>query len=171
MLTLGDVLAAIAILLTTSLAALSAMVLSSLLFPDRTARAATEIERHPWKCAMAGFFAGLPLVLIGLVLFQVPHPVVRVLGLLVMLLVLMLAAAGSGGLAQLAGKRILTASADRTQLSAITLGGVLVVGVASLPLAGWLILAPMLLLCSLGAGVRAFRPAKRAVPSAVPEAQ
>jgi len=171
MLTLGDVLASIALLLTTCLAALSAMVLSSLLFPVRTSRAATEIERHPWKCALTGFFAGLPLALIGLVLFQVPQPVVRFVGILVWLLVLMLAAAGSGGLAQLAGKRISDASGDRTRLSAVTLGGVLVVGVAALPLAGWLILAPLLLFCSLGAGVRAMRPSHLTSAVPVTEAQ
>ena len=171
MLTLGDVLAAIAIFVSTCAATLCAMVLSSLLFPIRTARAAIDIETHPWRCALAGLFAGLPLSLVGLILFQVPNPLVRLLGILVMLLVLMLAAAGSGGLAQLAGKRLAAVSESGGTLASTTLGGVLVIGTASLPLAGWFLLAPMMLLCTLGAGVRACRPKNSPAQVVVAEAQ
>lgn len=152
--TLGDVLAAVSIIVTTGFAVLWAMILSALLFPKRTTAVASDIESHPWKCVLAGTFFGVPLVLIGLVLFQIPNPLARILGVFVFLVVLLLAAAGSGGLARLVGQRISSHSKLTSPFASISLGSFLIAGSAILPLVGWFLIAPLFTLCALGAGVR-----------------
>lgn len=151
MLTLGDVLAVVSTLFLSAFAATCTMVVSALLFPRRTSRAARDIEAHPWKCALAGAFFGLPLALIGLALFSIQSPALRVCGIFVLLAVMLFAAAGSGGLARLIGERI----SPQAPLQSILFGSFLVTGAVLLPFAGWLLLGPLCLLCSLGAGVRA----------------
>jgi hypothetical protein len=152
--TLGDVLAAVALVVTTGFAVFCAMVLSALLFPSRTTRAAREIEFHPWKCVLMGAFLGLPWALIGLIVFQVPSPVFRVIGGLIVISVLVLAAAGSGGLAKLVAQRVAQSSKLDTTLTSVSVGSFLIVGAALLPVIGWLFLAPVFTLCALGAGFR-----------------
>lgn len=169
--TLGDVLAAVALVVTTGFAVFCAMTLSALLFPNRSTRAAREIEFHPWKCILVGAFLGLPWAWIGLVVFQVPSPVFRVIGALIVMSVLIIAAAGSGGLAKLVSQRVASASKLETPLASVSVGSVLVVGASLLPVVGWLILAPLFTLCALGAGFRtAFRSSKQSTQVQVSEA-
>lgn len=162
---LGDVLAVVSFVALTALALLCAMALSALLFPVRTSRAAKEIESHPWKCALVGLFLGAPIVTVGLVLYQVAHPLVRLLGVFVSLVLVLVAAAGSGGFARLVGDR-LRARGGLSEAGGIIGGSVMVIGTSLLPLAGWFLLAPLILVISLGAGFRTL-PSKR--PVALPQ--
>ena len=155
--TLGDVLAAVAIVFSTAFALFCCMVLSALLFPVRTARAATDLVQHPWKCGTTGLFVGLPVVLFGLVLFNVAHPVARIAGLFVVTAALVLVAAGSGGLARLVGARVSQDSNLDSSIVQVSSGAFLVVGSTLLPLVGWLFLGPLFTICALGAGVRSMK--------------
>lgn len=152
--TLGDVLAAVALVVTTGFAAYCAMVLSALLFSTRTVRAARQLELYPWKCFLMGLFIGVPWALIGIAVFQIPNPLSRVIGALILMSELIIAAAGSGGMARLVAERVRKDSQVDAPLVAISLGSLFVVGAALLPVVGWLFLGPVLVLSSLGAGFR-----------------
>ncbi|MBS1723922.1 MAG: hypothetical protein JSS66_13325 [Armatimonadetes bacterium] len=154
---IGDVLAVLSLVVTTGIALLCAMVLSALLFPERTTRAARQIESHPWKCVMSGLVVMVPVLLLCLALFQVPNPLARTAAVIVSLVVVLVAAAGSGGLARLVGQRIKRGHIDDQSLPEVAMGSALVIGTSLLPLAGWFLLAPLMLVCSFGAGVRTMR--------------
>jgi len=161
---IGNVLAVVATVFTAAIALLCTMVLTSLLFPARSARAATEVEAHPWKCALTGLLLGGAFFLVGTVLFQIPNPVTRFLGVLVYLAFVLVACAGSGGLARLVAARITSRDRSDPPLWAVAVGASLVVGSSLLPLVGWALLAPLILVCSLGAGFRSGRRSKTVVP-------
>ena len=169
--TLGDVLAAVSLVITTGFAAFCAMLLSALLFPSRASRAAREIEFHPWKCTLVGLFIGVPWALIGIQIFSVPNPVFRVFGLGILLILFFVAAAGSGGHAKLVAGRIARTSKFDSELGSAALGTFLVVGASLLPLVGWFVIAPILSLSAIGSGlVTSFRRKSRTSVVKVSEA-
>ncbi|MBS1715990.1 MAG: hypothetical protein JST30_16810 [Armatimonadetes bacterium] len=161
---IGNVLAAVATVFTAAIALLCTMVLTSLLFPARSARAAKEVEAHPWKCALTGLVLGGAFFLVGTVLFQIPNPVTRTLGVLVYLVFVLVACAGSGGLARLVASRIDARNSSEAPLWAVAVGAALVVGSSLLPVVGWALLAPLILVVSLGAGLRSGRKDRAPVP-------
>jgi uncharacterized membrane protein len=102
---------------------------------------------------------------------SVPHPVVRLLGILIGLFALALAAFGAGGLARLVSDRVRGAGSGESRLSALVKGAALVVGAAMIPVVGWLFVAPVLVMLCLGAGLRSLRPNRPVrVPSVSTEA-
>lgn len=169
MLTLGDVLATIATIVFFGLASLCAMPLSIVIFPTKTEAVAKRLEEHPWKSGVWGIFAGTPLIVLGIILFQIPIPLVRAMGLLLFLAIFLIAIAGMGGFALLVGQRLASSRNPvseanlRPTLSQIFLAATLLVGAAMFPIVGWFLLVPLLFLCSLGAGISTIKSKRKIV--------
>lgn len=154
MVTLGDVFLIFAGLLGVSLAAWAAMVLSCMLFPARCATGAQELEYHPVRAFFIGLSILLPVGGVGMFLIALPAPVAKFLGLVVWLILLAFAAFGSGGLARLVGQRVQTTGGASTFYGGYVRGASLVVLACHIPLVGWFLFAPLLLVCSLGMATR-----------------
>ncbi|MEX2244038.1 MAG: hypothetical protein WD716_09365 [Fimbriimonadaceae bacterium] len=161
---LGDVLATIAIILFSGLAAWAGGLLSAMIFPERTERASNNFEYRPW----ATFFIGLALMLVssffGAVLFGIPNPVSRFLGGAIFAAILGIAVFGSGGLYRLVARRVRTSGGAETDYHSLAKAGMLVVAAELLPFFGWFLLFPYVLIASFGAGCMALgRPARKRV--------
>jgi len=154
MVTLGDVFLLFAAMVGISFAIWGAMLLTCMLFPARCAAAAQELEFHPWRAFGIGLAVFLPVVIVGGFLTALPLPIFKVAGVGVYLLLLSLAAFGSGGLARLVGQRVQTTGGASTFYGGYVKGATLVVLTCHLPILGWFLLAPVILICSLGAGIK-----------------
>lgn len=154
MVTLGDVFLLFAATVGISFAAWGAMLLACMLFPARCAASAQELEFHPWRAFAIGFAVLVPFIIVGSILISLPPPLFKFAGVGTFLLMLSLAAFGSGGLARLVGQRVQTTGGASTFYGGYVKGATLVVLTCHLPLLGWFFLFPVILICSLGAGVK-----------------
>ncbi len=154
MVTLGDVFLIFAGLLGVSLAAWASMVLSCMLFPARCATGAQELEYHPIRAFFIGLALLIPVGGLGLFFIALPAPPAKFFGLMIWLVLLAFAAFGSGGLARLVGQRVQTTGGASTFYGGYVRGASLVVLACHIPLVGWFLFAPLLLVCSLGMATR-----------------
>jgi hypothetical protein len=145
------------------------MLLLAALLPRVVRRSKQALERSPWRAFFIGlanylFLGGISLVLLNI------EPLAW-LGLLIAAGLLGVTGLGMSGLASLVGERLARLSGGQTQLPPLeggTEGGIsplkqliwgsVVLELASLlPLLGWFLLAPILLMVSFGAAILAWR--------------
>jgi len=157
--TLALVQAMVAIILTIVATWTGLLVSVAFLLPGNTARSERLISFEPWKCFFSGL--GIAVVLaIGLVLASAGPPLIKLIGLGILMAVGAVIAIGSAGVAQTIGKR---GEPD----GVVPTFGMLVRGslVYSLglgfPLVGWFVFAPLALTMAAGAGIMAFAPGER----------
>jgi len=156
MTTIGDVLMIVSTLLATASATWAALVLAALLFPGRTAAAAQELENHPYRAMVSGLTVVVFGGAVGFVLISLPLPLVKLAGLTVFGLIICLAILGGGGLTKLVARQVKGAGGPSEAFAGYLRGAALLVGTCSLPLIGWLVLAPVVLVLGAGAGLRSF---------------
>ncbi len=122
------------------------------LLPQAVARSAEAYARRPVACCLYGVLIGLPtvLILIG-ALDKLPHPVLKVLAVLLLAVILVIAFLGSAGLAKRIGLG-LPSPADAERPARPVLRGGVVLGLVFIsPVLGWFVLMPMAFLSGLGA--------------------
>lgn len=141
------------------------------LFPTRTQRAAAVATHLPIRAALVGFvnLGFFTLLSVGFFVLgeATGQGIFAIPGLLLLSLLLMLSAVGLGGVAPLAGQRLLPTAPPFRQ----TLTGALALTLAVYaPLIGWLILFPYLLALGLGALLLGFfiRPVQPGQPNPSP---
>jgi hypothetical protein len=149
--TIGDVLATTAGILAACASLWAALLVTLLLFSDRTRAAAERIQGSPWRCAGVGALVLLSAGFVTVVLVNQPNGVLKLMGWLSLAFLLALATFGSAGLSRVVAERIVTADSAVPPFRAAGYGAGLLVASGLLPILGWLILAASLL-TSLGAG-------------------
>ncbi len=156
-LTFGDVLGAVALLVGICVSAWTTLVLFSLLFPARAARAASSIRTSAGSMGLRGFGIALVVVVAILALAQYQLPITKLAITGILLALLSLAALGASGLAMLAADRVLENEPNLSPYAALMRGAALVVVPGLLPVFGWFLVAPAMLFVGIGAGTRALR--------------
>lgn len=150
---LGDVFATIAVILFSGLAAWAGGLISAILFPQRTERASLDFENRPW----ATFLIGLGLLAVfgffATLLFL--PAATRGLGAFCYAGMLGVAVFGSGGLFRLVARRVSDHGGATSDYQAMAKAGLLVIAAELLPVFGWFLLLPYVLVASFGAGCRA----------------
>ncbi len=155
MLIIGDVLAFLAGITLLAASSWALTMCTSLMFPGRTERARDLLFAKPWQTLLVGI---LLLALPGTVsvsLLAQPLPGLKLLGWIGLMLLLAMAAVGSGGLATLVSARIRALAPELTLLAATGRASAIIVTAALFPVLGWFVFTPLTLLFSLGAGFRA----------------
>ncbi len=178
--TIGDVLATAAGILAACASLWAALLVTLLLFSDRTKAAAERIEGRPWRCAGIGTLVLLSAGLVTVILMNQPNGLFKLMGWLFLAFLLALATFGSAGLSRVVAERIVTADSAVPPFRAAGYGAGLLVASGLIPVLGWLIFAASIL-TSLGAGALTLKPRKTAkvrlsdavdpvdtVPAAVP---
>ncbi len=155
--TIGDILAVIAAVLTVGVTWAAAVLLTSLACSARAIRAQQSLLEAPGKTLLRGIGVALVFAVL-LVIFGMNHagPVRLIAGVLYALLGA-LTALGSAGIVRLIGERIQETGTRMTPFAALTRGTVLYVAAGFLPIIGWFLIVPVALLLSLGSGVMALR--------------
>lgn len=168
MTTLGDVLSIVAAILGGFLTLWAAVVAFSLMFPNHVGRAEAALA-EPRKTTLRGLFLALSLGTLSIAMSANPLPLMKGLGLILLMWLLGVAVLGAAGVAQVAGRRI-QALGDMQPYPALVRGAAFIVGGTMLPFLGWFAFGPLLLAASLGAGWKAvvnFSFRRRATPEAV----
>ena len=153
MVTIGDVFSVVAAILAICVSAWAFMLTTALLFRQRTHIAQSDIEARPWRAFGIGLLLLLTIGVVSLGMIGNPIPGIKLMGTLLMLGLLSIAAVGGGGLAQLIGERMRPMDPALSAYGAIGRGAAIIVVAGLLPLVGWWVFAPVVLAVSLGSGV------------------
>ncbi len=161
--TIGDVLAVIAGLLTVGAAWAATILVVALAFPTRVAAAQGKLTASPGLCLARG----LGIVVIGGLLAAMFWGAAagghRLLAGVVLGGLGLLAALGSAAMARLLGERIDAMGSPMTPFASLTRASVLYVTAGFLPVIGWFVLMPLALMLAVGSGVAVLRGEKKAV--------
>jgi hypothetical protein len=139
------------------LSAWATLLAFSLLFPDRATKAADSIHGSPVKMGLLGTGITALLFVGGILLLQQPLPLVKLVGWMLLLANLSLAAMGCSGLATIMAGRVQKHEPNLSAYAALMRGAALVVVPGILPFFGWFLIAPAVLLVGVGAGTKALR--------------
>ena len=168
MVTIGDVVAVVAILAGLGVTGWATVVGLAFALPGATARSRARIESDAGGVGIVGVL-WLLVPIFGLILMNVPNPLVKLVGTVVSSASLLIAAIGAAGLASLVGDRISSASGLSTYAGVVKGAGFLAAAV-QLPIVGWFVALPVVLLIGLGAGFPAVLAGRRSrVPEILPE--
>jgi hypothetical protein len=159
--TLALVQATVAIILTMVATWTGLLVSVAFLLPGSASKSEQLIAFEPWKCFLRGLGVGA-LLAIGLAAAGIGNPVIKLVGLGILMFVGSLIAVGSAGVAQTIGKR--GEAAGATPTFGMLVRGSLVYSLAlGFPFVGWFVFAPLALVTAAGAGVMALVPEPRNV--------
>ena len=151
----GDVLMTVAIYLSLAATGYAAILAAGLFFEPATARARERVAFGVWRTALIGLLIAATLGTISFAMMAAPPPALKILGMAFMGALLFIAAIGASGLAKLGAERICEAHPNMPHFTARSRSAMLIVGASMMPIIGWLIVAPLVLAVSLGAGWRA----------------
>lgn len=173
-LTFGDVLAFVAGILATGATLWAAILVSTLLFRERAMRAEIALAERPLKTLFLGAGIAGTAGIGGIILLNLPHGLLKLMGWVVLLVLLSLATLGSGGLALRVSDGIRGMDEKLPTWATACRAAALLVAAGMLPVLGWFLLFPAMMLASLGAGWQAVMVKQRetaaaAAAAAVPE--
>lgn len=161
MTTIGDSFAIVALLALLGLTTWALLLIASLLFGQRAESAMWEYTHRP----LAGFGTGILILLtwgsLSIVLLNLPNPILKFLGFLGILLPFLVSVIGSAGLCGLIAQRIRDAEPGLSPYAAMVRSSMLVAVAWFFPVLGWFLIAPVILITSLGIGIKSLRPSKR----------
>ena len=145
MVTIGDVFSVVSVLIGIGVTSWAFLLMCSLLFASRMEIAHQAVVSSSKKCA------GLGVLVTGGGFFGL----IKLLGLLMIASYFALAAVGASGVALVAASRLKDQSSALSDYHAFSRASGFLVMSALLPVLGWFLFAPLLLLVSSGAGFRA----------------
>lgn len=155
MLTIGDSFSIVAILVGLGLTTWSLIAVIAFLFPARVQIASEKASARPWASFGLGILM-LVVLTIGFILFVSPAPGAKLLGMIVFLGALMVGVLGVAGLAQIAARRLSpNLSSMNTDPQAFLKAAGFIVTAGMLPVLGWFLFMPVVLIVSMGAGLSA----------------
>lgn len=139
------------------------------LFPKHVERSAERFGKSPIKAALLGGIIGVPLVSVGLAIVGKPHPVLKLIGLVIAVVPMLIALFGSAGLALRIGQGLPGARDTDEPWRRVLRGGIVLALAFVLPVVGWFALMPFTFIAGFGMfllGLLQRKPA--AVPALVP---
>ena len=164
--TLGDILAALAVVFIIGVSWAATILLAALGFPASVARAEFSLTASPGQCAARGAGTVLAFGLLAGGLLSAGAGPMKLLGGAVLGSLGMVAAMGSAGVIHLLARRIDALGSPLSPFGSLTRAAILYVSAGYLPVIGWFFLVPVALLLSLGSGVSALRRPKKTAPIA-----
>src|SRR2546430_15922327 len=158
-----DILKILLIILGILAIYVSYWLLAQALFPALVERDRCHYGK-PLKISLIGLAAALVPVVLGLMLAKTPNPLLKVLGITLLVVPAMLVLAGSAGLTLRIGAG-LPSPVDATQpWRRVLRGGVLLACSFLLPIVGWIVLPLWVLVSGLGAFIISAKEPKREPP-------
>lgn len=153
--TIGDALAVVSFVVALCLCSWALVLTMSLLFRVRTAAAWNAVESRPFRSFFAGAICLAAGGIASAALAAQPAPAIKVVGIAGYLALLTIAALGASGLVQLVSARIKSLDPSLPSYTSLARAAAIVVIAGALPFLGWFLIAPVVILVSLGAGITA----------------
>ena len=155
---MADILALFGVILLVGAALCGLLTTHWLLFPGRVAAAATNLEQHPWRCVLLGAGMGLVVALPVILLMALPAGVTQFLAWVVMVAALAVSGIGTAGLVLLLAGRVRSRGGTGWSELGAFVGSSLVLELAAvLPIVGWFVVLPLVILGSFGASLHGLR--------------
>ena len=145
---MNEILSIILISLAIEVCLVAYLLTMTALFGRRVEQAGQILESSPWRALLAGVLNFLFFGAIILALNAIDIPLTRLLAVIVLTALVAVVGIGLAGLVNITGRR-LSPGAERLKLAAW--GTVTLSLACALPLLGWFVLLPGVLLASLGA--------------------
>lgn len=155
MVTIGDSFAIVAILGGICLSAWAMILTLALVFPSKAVHARSRLVSKPWASLFVGILVWGTVGLVSFGLIASPMPPAKLLGWMIFLGLASIAAIGSAGLAFLASERLRELSPGLTPYSAMSMSAAVIVVSGLVPILGWFLIVPFLVLATTGAGLQA----------------
>lgn len=149
--TIGDILGIIAGVTTICLSTWALLLSGTLLFARRAAAAQAHLETAPLRVLGVGVIFVALIGTGGFALLNQPNGLMKLLGWALLM-------------ARLAGERVSRLDARFSTFGALTRGTGLLVIAGVVPLLGWFIVTPLMIIVSLGAGFHALFSRRRTAP-------
>jgi hypothetical protein len=164
---MADILKIVLIILGLLSVYVSYWLLAEALFPDLVERA-SRCYRKPIRISFLGLAAAVVPVVLGLTLAKVPNPLLKLLGISLVVIPAMLGLLGSAGLTLRIGAG-LPSPVDGTQPWRRVLRGGIVLALAFLlPVVGWIVLPLWVLISGFGAFILCVNEQRRGSKSPTP---
>lgn len=164
---MADILKILLIILGILLVYVSYWLLAEALFPALVDRASREYGR-PVRVTLIGLACAIVPVVLGLVCLNLPNPLVKVVGWILVLMPSMLGLVGSAGLTQRIGAGLPSPVDEKQPWRRVLRGGILLACSFLLPVIGWIILPVWALVSGFGAFVLAVREQRGESPASNP---
>jgi len=147
---MADLLKIVLIILGILTIYVSYWLLSEALFPALVEGASRQYSK-PFKITFVGLGAAIVPVVLGLVLANAPNPLVKLIGLTMVVLPALLGLAGSAGLTLRIGAGLPSPVDEAQPWKRVLRGGILLACSFLLPAVGWIILPLWVLVSGFGA--------------------
>jgi hypothetical protein len=131
-------------------------LLAEALFPGLVARA-SKLYSSPIKISLLGLLSAALPVAVGLLLANLPNPLVKVLGITLVVIPILLGLVGSAGFAQRIGAGLPSPEDASQPWRKVLRGGILLAFAFLLPIVGWIILPIWALVSGFGAFILCVR--------------
>ena len=167
--TLGDVLAVVMGVLAFGTCLWATIVGAAVLFPAKVQTASDALLERTGRTLGTGLALVLGAGIAGVVLINIPNGLFQFVGWIFLIGLLLCACLGASGLALVASIRIQERDKRVRPLAALRVGAGLLVCAGFLPVVGWVVIFPVSLAASVGAGIAALSGLRRArvrLPSA-----
>jgi len=167
---MADVWKIVFMVVGTQAVMVSYWLLAAALFPNALARTREAYDSRATRSTVVGVVVTAPLLLAGAVVIQLPHPLLKLIGALLLSAPVVLGLIGSAGLCDRIGAG-LPGNRDAQQPWLRVLRGGAVLSLAFvLPVIGWFVLLPWTLLSGVGTSLGAWRrqwQVQRVLPEAL----
>ena len=169
---MADVWKIVFLVLGTQAVIVSYWLLAAALFPDTLRRSRAAYDQRSWRITVNGLVVTVPALLVGgAFLQQGPHPLIKLVGAVLVSAPLALGLAGSAGLCDRVGAGLPGDADARLPWRRVLRGGIVLSFAFALPVLGWFVLLPWTLVSGVGASLGSIRQRRRerAVPAPQPE--
>lgn len=161
MLLIGDVLAAIGMVLATAGTLWALLVAIALLFAARAQAARERLEARPLRTLAGGATLSVTAGLLAFLLATQGSGLIKLIGWVLLLGLLGVASVGASGLTLLLSERVRANAPRLSPLAALGRAAGLQIAASYLPVLGWFVVFPLSILIALGAGTTALWPPRR----------
>ena len=162
---MADVFKILFLILGMLLCTVSYWLMFQALFSGSVERCRTALLARPYRVFMTGVLIGVPVFLFGAILLSNGAGPLKFLGGAILVAQTTLALFGSTGLIRHIGEQLSDRSVHSRPGLTVLRGGAVVFIACVLPIVGWFLLIPVVLIAGFGAGIRLLW-ARRAVSAA-----
>jgi hypothetical protein len=153
---MADILKIFLIILGILTIYVSYWLLAEALFPDLVERA-RQHYRRPVRISLIGLAAAIGPLIVGIIFSKLPHPLLKMLGITLLVTPAMLGLAGSAGLTLRIGAGLPSPVDEAQPWRRVLRGGILLACSFLLPVVGWIVIPLWVLVSGFGAFILAVR--------------
>ena len=163
---MADVWKILFLILGTQAVMVSYWLLAAALFPATLRRARAAYDQRSGRVTVTGLLVAVPTLLVGAGLLQGPHPLLKLIGGVLVSTPVALGLVGSAGLCDRIGAGLPGDADSRLPWRRVLRGGIVLSFAFVLPVIGWFVLLPWTLVSGVGASLGSLRRRPAAAPQA-----